>query len=101
MPEYIIAYHGGREPETKEEGQRGRERWLEWISGLGEAVINPGTPLVGSKLVTKEGVSDMDETRLTGYTIITADSFDEALAAAKGCPFLEMGTIEVAELKKM
>lgn len=74
---------------------------MAWISSLGDRVVNPGTPLVDSKIVTKEGVSDAGENRLTGYTIITADSLDEAVELSRDCPFLEMGSIEVAEIKEM
>jgi len=38
---------------------------------------------------------------LTGYSIVKADNFDAALEIAKGCPFLEMGTLEVAEVMEM
>ena len=36
-----------------------------------------------------------------GYSIVKADSMDAAVELAKGCPYLEMGTIEVAEVKEM
>jgi hypothetical protein len=32
---------------------------------------------------------------------VEADSMDAALEMAKACPFLEFGTIEVAEVKQM
>ncbi len=36
-----------------------------------------------------------------GFSIVTADGMDAALAMAKACPFLDMGTIEVAEVMEM
>ncbi len=102
MPEYIIAYHGGKEPESPEEGAKGMEKWQAWMGGLGEAIVNPGTPMGSNKTVTSDGVSDEDgPNRLTGYTIVKADNIDAALEMAKTCPFLEMGTLEVAELMQM
>ena len=102
MPEYIIAYHGGKEPESPEEGAKGMEKWKAWMGGLGDAMVNPGTPMGMNKTVTSDGVSDEDgPNRLTGYSIVKADNMDGALEMAKTCPFLEMGTLEVAELMQM
>ncbi len=102
MPEYIIAYHGGKKPETPEEGAAGMEKWKAWIAGLGEAVVNPGTPLGMSKTVSADGVSDTDASnKLTGFSVVQADDLDAALEMAKACPFLDGGTLEVAEMMKM
>ncbi len=58
MPDYIIAYHGGRKPESPEEGAKHMAKWKAWIGGLGDAVVNPATPLGKSKTVSSGGVSD-------------------------------------------
>ncbi len=102
MPEYIIAYHGGKEPASPEEGAKGMEKWKAWMAGLGDAMVNPGTPMGMNKTVTSDGVSDEDgPNRLTGYTIVKADNMDVAIEMARACPFLEIGTLEVAELMQM
>ena len=102
MTNYIIAYHGGEKPESPEEGAKQMEKWKAWIGGLGDAVVNPGTPLGKSKIVSSSGVSDADESNLlTGYSTVKADTMDAALEMAKSCPFLEMGTLEVAEVMEM
>ncbi len=102
MSNYIIAYHGGKEPESPEEGAKQMAKWKAWVGGLGDAVVNPGTPLGKSKIVSSTGVSDGDGSNsLTGYSIVKADSMDAALEMAKACPFLEIGTVEVAEVMEM
>ena len=102
MPEYILAYHGGKKPESPEEGAKHMAKWKAWLGGLGDAVVNPGTPLGMSKIVSNDGVSDGGGSNaLTGFSIVKADNMDAALEMAKGCPFLEIGTLEVAEVKKM
>ncbi len=102
MSNYIIAYHGGKKPETPEEGAKGMAKWQAWIDGLGDAVVNPGTPLGKSKIVSSGGVSDGGGSNsLTGFSIVKADSMDAALEMAKACPFLELGTLEVAEVMEM
>ena len=102
MSNYIIAYHGGKKPDSPEEGAKQMARWQAWLGGLGDAVVNPGTPLGKSRIVSSDGVSeDGGSNPLTGFSIVEADSMDAALEMAKECPFLEMGTIEVAEVMKM
>ncbi len=102
MSNYIIAYLGGKKPESPEEGANHMAKWKAWIGGLGDAVVNPGTPLGKSKTVSSGGVSDDGGSNpLTGYSIVKADSMDAALEMAKGCPYLEIGTLEVAEVKEM
>ncbi len=102
MSNYILAYHGGKKPESPEEGAKQMAKWKAWVGGLGDAMVDPGTPLGKSKTVSSGGVSDDGGSNpLIGYSIVKADSMDAALDMAKGCPFLDMGTIEVAEVKEM
>ncbi len=102
MSSYIFAYHGGKKPESPEEGAKHMAKWQAWVGGLGDAVVNPGTPLGKSKTVSSGGVSDDGGPNpLLGFSIVKADSMDAALEMAKGGPFLEMGTIEVAEVMEM
>ena len=102
MSDYIFAYHGGKKPESPEEGAKQMEKWKAWLEGLGDAVVNPGTPLGMSKTVSASGVAnDGGSNPLSGFSIVTADSMDAALEMAKDCPFIELGTIEVAEVLEM
>lgn len=102
MSEYIIAYLGGKQPESPEEGAKHMERWKAWLGGLGDALVNPGTPLKNSSIVSSDGVSgDCGPDVLTGFTIVKADSIDDALEMAKACPFLEIGKLQVSEMVQM
>ncbi len=102
MSNYIFAYHGGKKPESPEEGAKHMAKWKAWVDGLGDAVVNPGTPLGMSKTVSSSGVSDDGGSNpLNGFSIVKADSMDAALEMAKGCPYVDIGTIEVAEVKEM
>ncbi len=104
MSNYVFAYHGGKKPESPEAGAELMAKWKAWISGLGDAVVNPGTPLGMSKTVSSAGVADDGGSNpLSGFSIVKADSMDAALEIAKGCPHLDMdtGTIEVAKAMEM
>ena len=99
MATFILAYHGGKTPEDPEEGAKGMAKWQAWIEGLGDAVVNPGTPMGETRIVSSEGVSENGgPDRLTGFSMVKAENLDAAIEIAKGDPFLDMGTIEVAEV---
>ena len=102
MSNYIFAYHGGKKPESPEEGAKHMAKWKTWIGDLGDAVVNPGTPLGKSRIVSSGGVSDDGgPDPLTGFSVVKAETMDAALEMAKACPFLDFGTIEVAEMMEM
>ena len=103
MPNYIIAYRGGSEPATREEGAKHMAKWQAWVGGLGDAAVNPGTPLGKSKFVSSSGVSDdSGSDPMSGFSVVKAESMDAALEMAGECPFLDTGgTLEVAEMKEM
>jgi hypothetical protein len=100
MPNYIIAYHGGRKPESPEEGARHMAKWKAWVGGLGDAAVNPGTPLGKSRIVSSDGVSDDGGANpMSGFSVVNADSMEAAIWIAEACPFLDTGgTLEVAEM---
>ena len=99
MPNYIIAYHSGAKQQSAEEGAAHRGKWKAWIGGLGGAAVNPGTPLGKSKTVSSAGVSEGGA--LTGFSVVRADSMEAAVKIAQGCPYLDIGTVEVAEMVEM
>jgi hypothetical protein len=103
MPNYIIAYHGGRKPESPEEGAKQMAKWKDWVADLGDAAINPGTPLGKTRIVSSEGVSeDGGPNAMSGFSIVRADDMDAALEVAKVCPFLDTGgTLEVSQVMEM
>jgi len=103
MANYMIAYYGGDKPSSKEEGMAQMGKWKAWVSGLGEAIVNSGTPLMNSKLVTKDGVSDDTSSEaMNGFAVIKAESIEAALEIAKSDPFLEMnGTVRVSQMMEM
>ena len=101
MANFIIVYHAPtKELSSPEEGQAHRAKWMDWIKELGDKMVNPGTPMGKSMIVSSEGVSETDS-GLNGYTVVEAADLDEAVEISKGCPYLDMGPVEVAELLSM
>ncbi len=102
MPKYIFAYHGGKPPETPEEGEKVMAAWGEWLGGMGDAVVDGGNPAGPSKTVSASGVADDGGANpLSGYSLVNAPDMDAAIEMAKGCPVLDHGTVEVCEAVEM
>ncbi len=104
MPEFIITYHGGRKPDTPEEGAEGMQKWKAWAAGLGEALTNPGTPVGVTTVLNEQGVSDQRPLNpLMGFSIIEASDMDTAVELVKDCPHLYYfdGVLEVPEMMEM
>ena len=104
MPQFIFTYHGGKKPDTPETGKEAMEQWKTWASGLGAALINPGTPVGVAKVLSTEGLSDEPSSHpIMGFSILEAATMDEALDLLKDCPHIHLmgGTLEVSEMMEM
>lgn len=104
MPKFMYIYHGGGRPETPEEGERVMAAWMQWMQGMGDAVVDGGNPAGMSKTVTADGVTDDGGANpVSGYTLVNAPDIETACEMAKGCPILDggAGSIEVAEAMEM
>ena len=99
MANFLFVYHGGKMPETPEEGERVMGLWMSWLGGMGDAVVNGGNPVGMSKTVFADRVEDNGGANpVSGFSVVSAGSIDEATEMAKGCPILlEGGSVEVAE----
>lgn len=104
MAKYLFAYHGGGMAQTEEEMAEVMAAWGRWYEGLGASIVDGGAPTSQAKTVAADGsVSDGGGANpVSGYTVVTADSFDDAVAKASDCPIRDSGgSIEVAELIDM
>jgi hypothetical protein len=103
MANYVLAYTGGSMPETEEAGSAVMAAWTAWLGGLGDAVVDRGAPFGSSASVASDGaVSEGGSTRLTGYSIVKADSPATAGTLVKDCPALSAGgTVDIYEALEM
>lgn len=103
MPNFMIAYYGGNQPSSKEEGMVQMEKWKAWVKDLGDTIVNPGIPLTVSKIVTSSSVKDdNDPNSMKGFAVVKANSIETAIEIAKSDPFLENGgTIRVSQMMEM
>jgi hypothetical protein len=102
MSNYVITYYGFPRFERPEDGNAYMSKWRAWMGDVGDAMINPGTPMSSGKTLSADGVSDtLRGEPLTGFSIVSAESLDAAVALARGCPHLAHGTIDVAQAMDM
>jgi len=98
MATLLVTYHGGPGmPASAEAREQMMAAFQAWAAGVGDAMIDPGSPLGPRKTVTSDGVSDAaaDDT-LGGYSLISADSLNDAVGAVKDHPFVARGgTLQV------
>ncbi len=102
MPQFGLIYVGEPRFSSQEEGQSNSQRYMEWLNGLGDAVVNRGIPMGPPTRVTAEGVSsDPREDRLTGVTIVEAADMDAAIEMARSCPYVDVAALDVVEIFEM
>ena len=68
--------------------------WNAWFERLGDRLVQRGDPVNDAQTLGKCTA----DTRIGGYSLVSADNLDAAVALAKGCPGLEWGGgVEVGE----
>jgi hypothetical protein len=103
MKNYVLIYYnnGTRDNVSPDEV---RAAWEGWFGSIGEKLVDGGNPFnQGGKAVEKSGASTIENHPATGYSIVKANSLDEAADMAKGCPVLDEpgGAVRVYETMPM
>ena len=93
MTNFVLLYTGGGMPESEAEQAEVMGAWGAWYEKMGAAVVDGGNPFGAAKKVTDAGVGEggVSSPPVTGYTIISADSLDAAVAAVGDHPHLKYG----------
>jgi hypothetical protein len=93
MATFLITYHGGGGmPDSAEAREQMMAAFQAWAASVGDAMIDPGSPLGPRQTVTSNGVSDSPaDPTLGGYTLLRADSLDDAVKAVMSHPFVGRG----------
>jgi hypothetical protein len=97
VPNYIFTYHqpGGYVPGSDAEAMAA---WQRFFEGIADTVVDPGQPVLNRRAIGEIG----ETTQFGGYTVVTADDLDQAVALAQGCPSLaEGGGVQVGELAEL
>jgi hypothetical protein len=111
MKDFLFLYRAGIEtmPVSPEEMQARMQMWMDWMGGIaaqnkladrGNRLFTTGK-VVQSDVVTDGPYTEIKEAIL-GYSIVKAESYDEAARLAEGCPTLGVGgKVEIREIAAM
>lgn len=93
MADFVFLYSGGSMPESEAEQAKVMTAWTDWFGTIGSALKDGGNPFTpAAKTVTSDGsIKDGAPGTLSGYSIVTANSLDEAAGIAKASPVLQGG----------
>ena len=93
MKKFLVIYHAPAEAMDKmkdvtpEEREAVMKPWMDWAAACGDGLIDLGTPLAGGQKVTPDGTSPSDK-QVAGYSMLQAESMDEAVKMLEGHPHL-------------
>lgn len=95
MTKYVFVYHApmspaDASPPSKEQMDEVMAAWNAWASKVGDRMVDFGTPLDRGVRVSPGGATSPSTRQVAGYSIVTADSLDEALELAQNHPHLNM-----------
>jgi hypothetical protein len=94
MKKFMVLYHapidalqqtaGASEAETEE----GMKAWMVWAEKCGDKLVDLGTPLANGMKLLYQADSQNSERQVCGYSILQAESMEEASELLVGHPHL-------------
>jgi hypothetical protein len=83
MSKFVFLFYGQSEPTADVSAA-----WHAWFTSIGDKIIDSGNPFGPGREVSTDGSTDLtaDMHPATGYSIVSADSLDEAEKLLVGCP---------------
>ena len=85
MRKFLFLYSGVSEPT-----QEVMDAWMGWFASIGDSLVDGGNPLGPGREVTptetRELPSGLEAT--SGYSIVNADTMDDAEKLLEGCPIV-------------
>ena len=100
MEKFLIVFRGATIGEA-EGPQYQPDSWDAWFRDLGAALVDRGALSHGSVEVPTRLIGPkLSSSALSGYAIIAAADFNDAVRLAEACPiFDEKGSVEIAHLR--
>jgi hypothetical protein len=85
VPNFVFSY---RVPSDYRPNAETPAEWRAWFGGLGSALMDVGNAVTEHASLGEVGGSG---SRMIGYSVLSAEDMDSALALAKDCPVLRVG----------
>jgi len=113
MKDFLLIFRADLENMPKgspDEMQARTKTWMDWIGNIaadkklvdrGNRLTLEGKVMKSEKLITDGPYLEIKESIL-GYSIITAETWEEAVELSKGCPIFKAGgSVEIREISKL
>lgn len=113
MKDFLFVYradYASSANATPEEQKASTQKWIDWIGSIandgkltakGHPLTSGGKVVKNNNVVTNGPYTELKEI-IGGYSIVKADSLEDAAEIAKGCPVFAIGgNVEVRELVPM
>jgi hypothetical protein len=97
MSRFLVTYHGSGMPDDPTLIEQAKAAFGSWVAGAGDAIVDPGAPVHMGTQVASEGATEA--VQIGGYSIIQADSVDDATAVLSSHPYVSRGgTLQVNQI---
>ena len=85
MKKFLLLYHGHMAPTPEV-----MEAWQRWFATIGDRFVDSGNPLGSCLEVTRTGSRELspDQGAASGYSIVSAESREDAERLLEGCPIV-------------
>jgi hypothetical protein len=94
---FLVTYHGQGMPDDPAMVEQAKAAFIAWVGEAGDAIVDPGAPLHMVQQAANEQATAPAE--IGGYTIIQADSADEAAGLLRSHPYVGRGgTLQLDEI---
>ena len=91
MARYLLIYHGSEMPHDPDAMAQAKAAFDQWVGEVGSAILDPGAPVHMVAQVSKAGSNNPVD--VNGYSLIEADSSDDAVELLQSHPFVGRGGI--------
>ena len=94
MKKFIVTYQAPidatwkTQESTPEEMEEGMKAWMTWAEKCGNKLVDMGSPLGNAVTIRPGGSSADSASEIIGYSILQADSMEDALSLLKDHPHL-------------
>ena len=97
MNRFLVTYHGSGMPDDPALIEQAKAAFGSWVAGAGDAIVDPGAPVQMVTQMATDGATDAVE--IGGYSIIQADSVEDAMAVLSSHPYVARGgTLQVNQI---
>ncbi|HYZ30620.1 MAG TPA: hypothetical protein VE570_16270 [Thermoleophilaceae bacterium] len=95
MPSYLFSFQA---PTDYTPGEVSMAEWGRFFEGISSQLEDLGNPIFSRQTVGETGAG----TVLSGYSLVNAESIQQAVELARGCPLVKLGGgVEVGELTRL